>query len=33
MYLQEGEVAGVYFADMGEIDDMERSHLIFDKDT
>ena len=33
MYLQEGEVAGVYLADMGEIDDMERSHLIFDKDT
>ena len=33
MFLQEGEEHGVYLYNMGEIDDLERSNYILDKDT
>ena len=33
VFLQENEEHGVYLADMGTIDDCERSNLIIDKDT
>lgn len=33
LFLQENEENGVYLADMGQMDDTERSHLIIDKDT
>ena len=32
-YLQDGDEGGVYLHDMGEIDDLERSNYILDKDT
>jgi hypothetical protein len=33
LFLQEAEQDGVYLADMGEIDELERSNFILDKDT